>query len=210
MRPAGNRRGGLSGEKQSRRSVTSGSAEGQGVVGHGIDDGKGLQVDAALSQRSTALLEALLDDDADTGAGCSGLVDEVQEALHGAAVCKKIVNDENPVAGPEIFLRDDDIVGPAVCVGRDLCGIETPVEVGALRFLGEDNRNMEVLGRDAGDADAGGLDGENSGDVLLPEQAVEFLSDFVQKVNVHLVIEKAVNFENIAWADGSVAENAFL
>ena len=68
-----------------------------GGVVHGLDDSEALQLDALAADEVAALLEALLDGDADALDSGTSLLGQLQQTQQGAAVGQEVVDDENVV-----------------------------------------------------------------------------------------------------------------
>ena len=62
----------------------------------------------------------------------------------------------------------------------------------------------------AGDGNAGRLDGKNLVDAVVFENAIELLTDLIQQFNIQLVVQKAVDFENIAGTNLPLLHNTLL
>ena len=62
----------------------------------------------------------------------------------------------------------------------------------------------------AGDGDAGCLDGQNLVDAVVLEDAVELLADLVQQVYVQLVVQKAVDLQDVAGTNLTFLHNTFF
>ena len=114
--------------------------ERQLVVGHRIDDGQTGQLVAGSAQLGAARLEALLDADADTGHRAARLVADIQQALHGLAVCQKVVQNQHTVAGVQKLFGQGDVILAAIGKGLHLGGIDLAVNVLALGLFGEHDR----------------------------------------------------------------------
>ena len=84
---------------------------------HGLDDSEALQLDTLAADEVAALLEALLDGDADALDSGTSLLGQLQQTQQGAAVGQEVVDDENMVLGGEELLGDDDIIN--FLVGED-------------------------------------------------------------------------------------------
>ena len=69
---------------------------------------------------------------------------------------------------------------------------------------------MEVLRSHTGNADAGSLDGDDLRHMLFTEQAIELFSHFIEEINVHLMVQKAVHFEHIPGPDNAVFPNSLF
>ena len=89
-------------------------------------------------------------------------------------------------------------------------GVDLAVDVLVLGLLGEDDRHVEMPRGHAGDGDAGCLDGQNLVDTVVLEDAVELLADLVQQVYVQLVVQKAVDLQDIAGTNLALLHNTFL
>ena len=60
------------------------------------------------------------------------------------------------------------------------------------------------------DGNAGRLDGEDLIDAVVFENAIELLTDLIQQFNIQLVVQKAVDFENIAGTNLPLLHNTLL
>ena len=89
-------------------------------------------------------------------------------------------------------------------------GVDLTVNVLALGLLGKDDRHIEMPRGHAGDGDAGCLDGQNLVDAVVLEDAVELLADLVQQVYVQLVVQKAVDLQDVAGTNLAFLHNTFL
>ena len=67
------------------------------------------------------------------------------------------------------------------------------VQVQALGFFCKNNGNMEILCRDTGDSDAGGLDVRILVMGQSEKRALNSFTDFVDKINVHLMVQKELS-----------------
>ena len=54
------------------------------------------------------------------------------------------------------------------------------------------------------------LDGQNLVDAVVLEDAVELLADLVQQVYVQLVVQKAVDLQDVAGTNLALLHNTFL
>ena len=188
------------------RLVAEGDLAGGAV--HGIDDGEALQLDALAADQLAALLEALLDGDADALHGGTGLLGQLQQTHQSAAVGKEVVDDEDVVLRGEELLGDDDVVNFLVGEGLDLRLVVVVVEVDAHRLFGEHHRHVELAGHHSRDADAAGLDGEHLVDGLARKQALPLLGHLPEQRDVHLVVDEAVHLQHVAFADDAVFADA--
>ena len=75
--------------------------------------------------------------------------------------------------------------------------INLAVYVYALRLLRKYNRTSEILRGDTRNADAGRFYSQYLVYALVGEQPAELLADLVVKLNIHLMIEKAVDLEYV-------------
>lgn len=184
--------------------------ERQLVVGHRIDDGQAGQLVAGSAQLGAARLEALLNADADAADGRTCLRADIQQTLHGLAVGEEVVQNQHLVRGGEKLLGQRDVIIAAIGVGMNGGGVDLAVNVLALGLLGKDDRYVEMPRGHAGDGDAGCLDGQNLVDAVVLEDAVELLADLVQQVYVQLVVQKAVDLQDIAGTNLAFLHNTFL
>ena len=60
----------------------------------------------------------------------------------------------------------------------------------------------------AGDADAGGFDGEDLGDAFVLVQAMEFFTEKRKKRYIDLMIQEAVHFQDVSGTDLTVFEDS--
>lgn len=167
--------------------------EDEAVVAHGTDNGQASQLVASSPQLCAAGLEALFNADTDTANGTAGLFADIKQSLHGLAVGKKIVQNQNFIIGGKKFFGQCDIVIPAVGVGVHLGGENISINVFTFCFFGKYNRHIKMTGRHAGNGNAGSLDGENLVDTIFLKNAVKFGADLVQQFYIKLVIQKAVD-----------------
>ena len=135
---------------------------------------------------------------------------DIQQALHGLAVGKKVVQNQHLVSRGEELLGEGDIVITAVGIRMYGGSVNIAVDVLALGLLGKDHRHIEMPGCHAGDGNAGCLDGKNLVDAVVFENAIELLTDLIQQFNIQLVVQKAVDFENIAGTNLPLLHNTLL
>ena len=95
-------------------------------------------------------------------------------------------------------------------VGFHLCGENVSGNIFGLIFLCKNDRNIKILRCDAGNADTGGFDGQDLVDAGIRETAVKLFADFFKQVDIHLMIQKAVYFEDISFFNDSVFANSFF
>mgnify|MGYP003068492328 CR=1 FL=1 len=94
--------------------------------------------------------------------------------------------------------------------GLHLGGVDLAGDVLGLAFLGEDHRAVEVLGRDAGNADAGSLDGEDLVDGCVGIEALEFRAHLVKEQHIHLMIDETVHLEDASRFNDTFLTNPFF
>ena len=189
--------------------MTEGDLAGGGI--HGLHDGERINVVAFGAQRIAASLETLLHGDADARDDGAGLLAEADQAVQRLAVRQEIVDEQHVLAGIQILLRDDDRKLLLLGEGVDGGDILVAVEVDGLRLLGEHDRHViEMLGRAAGDADAGSLDGQDLVDLLACEMLGPCRSHTVEQAHITLVVKKRVHLEHVAFLDCSLALNALF
>ena len=169
-----------------------------------------MHVKALLAQVVAALLEALLDRDADALDRGAGVLADLDQARHGAAVGHEVVDDEHVVVLADELLGDDDVERAPVREALDAGAIHGAVEVDALALLREHHGGAEDLADDRGDADAGGLDGEDLVDGLVGEVALPFARHLDEELDVHLMVEERVDLQHVAVLHHAVLADAIL
>ncbi len=180
-------------------------------AGNGGNDGQRFHPDALFPQQLSAFLEAFFNDDAAAGQLGAGLVDNLHQALEGFALCQEIIQYQHAVLRTDEFLGNLDVIVNSLGEGLYMSGVQCTIQIPGFGFLGEDHRYIaEMLGSDGGDANAGRFDGQNFGNRLSVETAAEFSADFVEKIDVHLVVEKAVNLQNIVFRCVSILQNSLF
>ena len=187
-------------------------AEGDGaVLGiHAIHNGQRLQMVTQIPDDLAADLEALLDDDAQTLDGGTGGLCQRDQTLQGAAVGQEIIDDQQMIFFLQELLGHDDHVLVLVGKGLHLSDVHITINVDGLGLLGKDHRHAKFLCNEAGNADAGSLDGHDLGDGLVCEPAVELPTDLLHQVNIHLVIQKAVHLQHITGLHNTVFYDSFF
>jgi len=181
-----------------------------GLVVHAVYDRQRFDADALGADQVAALLESLFYGDTDTFNSSTCALDQVDEAVYSASVGPGVINDQYMVIRSQILGGDDHIIDALVGEGFDLGSEGLSIKVDAMGLFGKDNRNMEALGCDAGDPDAGSLYCEDLVDRFICEQPLEFFSHCAEQIDIHLVIQKIVDFQNIAGFDESIFENSFF
>ena len=94
--------------------------------------------------------------------------------------------------------------------GFYLGNIHISFYINAFGFFRKDNRHIKVSGSHTGDTDTGGLDGQDFIDGLVCKAAFPLGSHLVKESNVHLVIEKAVNLQDVSFLYNTVLHNTFF
>ena len=174
---------------------------------HGLDDGEALQLDALAADQLAALLEALLDGDADALDGGPGLIGQFQQAHQGAAVGQEIVDDEDMVFRGEELFGDDDVIDLFVGEGLDLGLVIVVVQIDAHGLFGKDHRHIELAGDHCCNADAAGFNGQHFVDGLACKQALPLFCHLAEQRDVHLVVDEAVHLQHVALAHDAVLAN---
>ena len=72
--------------------------------------------------------------------------------------------------------------------------VHLAVKIYTLCLLCKYNRYVEILCRNAGNTDTGSLDGKDLVDWTVVKTFLEFFTDLIDQVNIHLMIQKAVHF----------------
>ena len=86
--------------------------------------------------------------------------------------------------------------------------VHIAINVFAFGLFGKHHGHIKVAGRHAGNRNAGCLNSQDLVYSVILKNAVKLLADFIQQVNIQLVVQKAVNFQHIARADLPIAQNA--
>jgi hypothetical protein len=116
---------------------------------------------------------------------------DVGKSAQRLAVGKEIVYYQHAVVlGDELFVNSYVEHG-SLGKRADERGIGITRNVLGLRFLGKHNVNAEITRRKARDSDARSLYGKYYRGVRVLENIIEFLTDLVDKLNIHTVIEKS-------------------
>ena len=105
--------------------------------------------------------------------------------------------------GEELF-RDDDVVDLFVGEGLDLSLVVVVVQIDAHGFFCKHHRHVQLAGHHSRNADAAGFDGENLVDGLARKQALPLPCHLAEQRDVHLVVDKAVHLEHVAFAHNAV------
>ena len=91
-----------------------------------------------------------------------------------------------------------DLIDIAVGIGVHRGGVNISGQIGRAGFFGKDQRNAELLRDKAADGDAGGFNGEDFIHLFPGKAGVEFLRQFGEQHYIDLMIEKAIDAQNIA------------
>ena len=94
-------------------------------------------MESEIADYLSTRLEALLDADANAAHGGARLAADIQQALHGLAVGKKVVQNQHLVSRGEELLGKGDIVITAVGIRMYGGSVNIAVDVLALGLLGK-------------------------------------------------------------------------
>ena len=94
--------------------------------------------------------------------------------------------------------------------GLDLGGVDVVRDIDAHRLLGKDDRHAELQRYDTRDTDTRCLDGQDLGDLLARIQPLEFLGELGDEADVDLMVDKAVDLQDISFAYDAVPDDSFL
>ena len=86
--------------------------------------------------------------------------------------------------------------------------VHIAINVFAFGLFCKHHGHIKVAGRHAGNCNARCLNRQDLVYSVILKNAVKLLADFIQQVNIQLVVQKAVNFQHIARADLPIAQNA--
>ena len=114
------------------------------------------------------------------------------------------------VVRTEELLRNDNLILTLMRKGFDLGNINLAVDVDALGLLCKHDRNTEMTCHNAGNANTGCLNGNDLVDRLVRETALELLAHLIKQVNIHLMVQKAVYLQNVAFLNNAILDNSFL
>ena len=159
---------------------------------------------AQVADDTAADLEALFDDNAASFNNGTGGFCNRDQALQGAAVGQEVVDDQNVLPLMEELLGHDNLFLVLMGEGLHLGNKHVAINVDGLGLLGEHHGNAEFLSHKCGNTDTGGLDGQDLGDGLMTKTALEFPTDFLHQGDIHLVIQKTVNFQHITGLNDAV------
>ncbi len=95
-------------------------------------------------------------------------------------------------------------------VAFHLGGVHLPAQVLGAALFGKEGRTAEELGGHTGDADAGGLHGENLGHAAAAEQPVKLPPHFLVEFGVHLVVQEAIHRQDVPIPHHPVPQDALL
>ena len=136
---------------------------------------------------------------------------QFNQTLHRLTVGEEIINEQHMLARIEEPLGHDDrelaLLGERVHL-RDIL---VAVKVDGLRLLGKHDRHIaEMTRRDTRDTDAGSLDGQDFVDLFAGEQPRPFLSHVVEQLDITLMVEERVHFEDVTRFDDAVTANTLF
>ena len=177
---------------------------------HTIHDGQRLHMVAKIPDYTAANLEALFDNDTAAFHDGTSRFRDGNQTLEGAAIGQKIINDQNVFTFVQELLGNDDIILILVCKGFHFCHIHFAIQVDGLGLLGKDHGNAKFLGNKSSNTDTGSFNGHNLGNGLMAETALELPADFLHQLNIHLMVQKTVNLQNIARLYDSVFYNSLF
>ena len=92
----------------------------------------------------------------------------------------------------------------------NLWGINIAGDVFRFAFFRKNNGTAKDLRRNAGYTYPRSFDSKNFCDIFRLEKSIKLPCHFAEERNVHLVIQKVINFENAPISDFSVPENSLL
>ena len=122
----------------------------------------------------------------------------------------KYVDEQDSVGGGEHGLGNDGGMIGAVSKGMDTGGIDLARHVIALGLLGENHGHVKGQSAQTGQANTGGLNGQDLGDVLVLEETVELLSESADEASIQLLVEERTDLEHVAVLNDTVLANAIL
>mgnify|MGYP003296495547 CR=1 FL=1 len=109
---------------------------------------------------------------------------------------KKIIDQQHAVAGREVFLAYNNVVGVAMGERHNLAGVDIIGNVFGFALLGKHHGHLKNIACHNGNGNAGGLYGHDLGHVFIAEQAVQLYTHFIHQLGVHLMIQKIINFQD--------------
>ena len=88
--------------------------------------------------------------------------------------------------------------------------IHFALDINAFRLFGENDRNLKISRRDTGNSDAGSFNRQYFINPFSGKPPLKFLSHPFEQPDIHLMIQKTVHFQHIAFFDDSVLLNPFF
>ena len=122
---------------------------------------------------------------------------DVDQSFQRTAVRKEIINDQQGVICMQLLLGDNDIVVAVVGIGMDDGVVDLIGDVAGTGFFGKYHRHLKVQTGDDGNTDPAGFDCQDLVDGRSFKQTFELFSHFVEKRDVHLVIQEAVDLQHV-------------
>ena len=97
-----------------------------------------------------------------------------------------------------------------VCVRVDFRFVHVFIHIAPCRFFGKENRHSEINGSETGNADARCFNGKYLVYLFSCKEGFKFFSQFTDKGNVDLVIQKTVHFQNVPRLNNTLFNYFFL
>ena len=151
-----------------------------------------------VTQAFTALLETFFDNGARSNEFSAGDFNQINQPFQGAAVCQKIVDEQNRIGGMDVGARHGDGVIEAVGIGNNLRTVQVVINIFRAEFPGKYDRNFEINAGHAGNADAGGFYRQDAGHIFIGKTAVKFPADLIVQFDINLLIKEAADIEDVA------------
>ena len=186
------------------------AAEHKTMLISAVDDGQRLNVNTCLTDAVTAVLETLFHSDTDTYQFCAGFFDDVAQAAHGFAIGHKVVHDQNLVIGTDPILGDQQGHLFLVSIGENVAGVQTTLDVVALRLFCKDQGDTEFFRTDGTQRNAAGFSRQNQGDIVAVKTTLELMRNLTPQLCIDTVVQKTVNFHNITGEDLTLFPNSLL
>ena len=124
------------------------------------------------------------------------------------AVGKEIVYNEYLIVGAEPLLAHQQRYFLFICIGEYLAFVQAAFDIVALGLFGENHGHAEFLGTDGGKRYSAGLYRKHGGDAGQIKKPTEFLCHFPHKFNVHAVVQKSVDLNNVAGPRATISKAA--
>ena len=169
-----------------------------------------MQVYAGRTQLVAAALEALLHCYADALHCAAGLTHDVDKSLERTAVSEEVVDNQHMVILGQKALGDNNIVHLAMGIGINLRKINVLIHIAAAALLRENNRHVKIHCCNAGNTNARSLNGQNLVDRTVCKLALQLLAQLSNKRHINLMVQKAVDLEDVAAFDNTIFKNFFF